>query len=312
MTIALVTSNVWKEITAAARRARNRSAAAVAYAGSGASRLLPLQRGSRLVVDASEAAVRAGQTNPAELSRFLRRGVRVYSVSNLHAKIFVFGREVFTGSTNVSHRSASGLVEAALRTTDRTAVKAAHKFVNGLCLHELGPEALRRLGRLYHPPRFPGATGRRRGLADGPRPELPRLLLTQLNIGELPQGSEDTLDKGRKAAKARRKHGRGHVLEEFFDPGTLTYQERDTIVQVLDEGDGSTFVYPAGNVVHTQKWSRGGKRCTFVYLERPKRKRIRVSRLAKRLGRGARKKLQRDGVVRNRAFAEQLLAVMQR
>jgi hypothetical protein len=64
--------------------------------------------------------------------------------------------------------------------------------------------------------------------------------------------------------------------------------------------------------VHSLKWSRGGKRCTFVYLERSKRRGIRVNRLATRLGRGARKWLQRDGLVRNRGFSKELLAAFQR
>jgi hypothetical protein len=240
------------------------------------------------------------------------KGVRVYSVSNLHAKVFVFGRQVFTGSTNVSHRSANDLVEAALRTTDRKAVSAARKFIDDLCLRELGPETIKRLGRLYRPPRFPGGAGRRRRTPEGPRPELPRLLLAQLEVGEPPAGSESTLEKGRSVAKTRRKHGRAHVLEEFFDLGPLAYRRDDTIVQIVDESDGSMLVYPPGNVVHVQKWSRGAKHCTFVYLERANRRRVRLSRLAKQLGRGSRKRLQRDGVVHNRAFAAQLLTALQR
>jgi len=48
---------------------------AVAYFGKGASRLLPLTAGSRLVVDASECAVASGQTCPADLIKLVARGV---------------------------------------------------------------------------------------------------------------------------------------------------------------------------------------------------------------------------------------------
>ena len=42
------------------------------------------------VVDASEHAVKSGQTNPSELIAFLRSGVEVHSAENLHAKVYVF------------------------------------------------------------------------------------------------------------------------------------------------------------------------------------------------------------------------------
>jgi hypothetical protein len=47
---------------------------------------------------------------------------------------------------------------------------------------------------------------------------------------------------------------------------------------------------------------------TFVYVEGPDVRRISLDKLARRLGRGAKKKLQRGGLVRNRVFADELLA----
>lgn len=62
MSTAFITQDVWPQLTKAARGSRQRCAVAVTYFGGGASRLLPLCRGSRLVVDASERAVSSGQT----------------------------------------------------------------------------------------------------------------------------------------------------------------------------------------------------------------------------------------------------------
>jgi phosphatidylserine/phosphatidylglycerophosphate/cardiolipin synthase-like enzyme len=56
-------------------------------------------------VDASEAAVQAGQTCPASLSSMLKRGVQVFSREGLHAKVFVFGTTAYIGSANVSGNS---------------------------------------------------------------------------------------------------------------------------------------------------------------------------------------------------------------
>ena len=45
----------------------------------------------------------------------------------------------------------------------------------------------------------------------------------------------------------------------------------------------------------------------FVFLELPKVRRTSLEKLARRLGYGAKKKLRRNGLVRNRDFAEALL-----
>src|ERR1019366_9999502 len=102
MSTVFVSDNIWPQLTTAVRDSRQRCAVAVAYFGKGASNLLPLAQGSRLVVDASERAVASGQTCPADLFKLLKRGVTIYSVPNLHAKVFVLGRAAYIGSANVS------------------------------------------------------------------------------------------------------------------------------------------------------------------------------------------------------------------
>jgi hypothetical protein len=74
-----VSKGVWKAITSAAKRSRKPALVAVAYFAKGASKLLPLAPNSRLVVDASEGAVKSSQTCPADLKRLQKRGVVIYS-----------------------------------------------------------------------------------------------------------------------------------------------------------------------------------------------------------------------------------------
>lgn len=153
MTTKLLTTDIWPTLTAAAKKSGS-SNVAVAYFGSSGSTLLPLSEGSRLVVDASDQTVKCGQTNPHELAKMLKKGVRVYSLPNLHAKIFVFGRSAYIGSTNVSKHSEGILVEAVIRTTDPEAVSSAKRFIVSLCVNPVGPRSIDRLKRLYRPPRF--------------------------------------------------------------------------------------------------------------------------------------------------------------
>jgi hypothetical protein len=121
----LLTNEIWKSLNSAAKRARRPLHVAVAYFGQGASKLLPLRANSRLVVDASDNAVKSGQTHPADLKLLQKRGVIIYSVPNLHVKIYVCDEVALVGSANVSNRSAGTLIESMLRTTDPRIVRSA-------------------------------------------------------------------------------------------------------------------------------------------------------------------------------------------
>jgi hypothetical protein len=89
VTIEFLSRDIWPQLTKATRGCPQNCSAAVAYFGKGASRLLPLAKGSRLVVDASERSVASGQTCPADLIKLVKRGVAVYSVPNLGFFLFL-------------------------------------------------------------------------------------------------------------------------------------------------------------------------------------------------------------------------------
>jgi PLD-like domain len=303
----LLTAGIWESITAAAKTARKPSYVAVAYFGQGASNLLPLRANSRLVVDASDNAVKAGQTHPADLKRLQKRGVIIYSVANLHAKIYVFDSSAFVGSANVSNNSAGTLIESMVNTTDPTIVRSAKSFVDSLCLDELSPSTLDRLQKIYKPPRIPKDARPKRGTVTGSaQANLRRLFLTQLVRHEPPKGSEAAQERGLKAAMSRRKHGRTYEMQDFNWYGKATFQRDDKIIQVIKEDDGRRLIDAPADIIHMHRWQRNGRRVTFVYLEVPKVRRISLEKLAKRLGYGAKKKLQKNGLVRDREFAEAL------
>jgi hypothetical protein len=144
-------------ITADATKAKQPSHVAVAYFGALGPTLLPLKAGSTLVVDASVGVVGAGMTNPYALDLMLKRGVNVFSVRNLHAKVFAFDKSGFIGSTNVSSSSANVLVEASFRTTLQADIAAIRKFVTGLAINQLDAKRLAALKTIYKPPKVPRA-----------------------------------------------------------------------------------------------------------------------------------------------------------
>jgi hypothetical protein len=307
MSTVFVRQGIWPQLTKAVSGSRQPCAVAVAYFGKGASGLLPLSKGSSLVVDASERAVASGQTCPADLRNMVKRGVTVFSVPNLHAKVFVLDRVAYVGSTNVSNRSANQLVEAVIRTTEPSAVRAARSFVREHCLHELTPELLKRLVKLYRPPQIPGGRRGKKRVKESPdHPTLPRLLFAQLVTEDWSDIDQSLHDSGQTVAKKRLKNPRRFELDSFRWLGNCPYRRGDVVIQVVDEGNGSVLMEVPGNVLHVRTRRDGNKRVSFVYLEQPVRRRRRVKAVAQVLG-CAQKRLQRDGVIRDQSFAQALL-----
>jgi hypothetical protein len=205
----------WARITATCRRSRGD--VAVAYVGQGASRLLPLRPGSRLVVDASEAAVRAGQTDPRELLKYVRKGVDVFSQPRLHAKVFAFDGVAFVGSPNVSSRSAEHLVEVAMALQNAAAVNETRRFVRHVARSPLGEEYLERLAKIYRPPRIGGGR-RRRSKPLSPAREEALAEAAPMRVVQLVPASwgEAEFDaEGAGRAEARKRQSRGFALDSF-------------------------------------------------------------------------------------------------
>ena len=307
MSTEFITQDIWPQLTKAARSSRQPCFVAVAYFGKGAGKLLPLAKGSRLVVDASERSVAAGQTCPADLSKLVKHGVKVYSVPNLHAKVFVLGGAAYIGSANVSNRSASQLVEAVIRTTDASAMRAARQFVLDHCLHELTPTVLKELAKHYRPPLIPGGKrGKKAAKQTSTQPTMPRLLLSQLQLYDWSDSEQAIHDAGLPVAKKCRKHPQTYNLDAISITGKCIYERGDVIIQVTKEGRGKEFVSPPGNVLHTESGRDGNSKSTIVYIECPNRPRKSIQVLARILG-CTLKQLRFGGLVRPAAFARDLL-----
>jgi hypothetical protein len=286
----IVGDRVWKRLTAAAKKARTPVLAAVAYFGKGAHPRLPLPEGSQLVVDASKRTVAAGQTHPDDLLKLCNRGVSIYDVGNLHAKVYAFRRHAFIGSANVSNNSATELEEAVLMTTDPRAVLAVKSFVRSFCHHELGPEALKALQKYYRPPktgqgaRTPQMT-KQKGVS-----AASGLRIVRLVEKDPPSGSEKAAEKGQRAAKKKLLKPKRHQVYEFFWTGKCPYVLGEYLMCILATGDGAQLVSPPGRLINLEVW-KGPPRTTFIFLEQLRRRRVRLERLAKMLGYGAKARL---------------------
>lgn len=270
MAIQFLQSGLWAKITSLAKKAK-RTHVAVAYLGTGATKLLPLKRGDVLVVDTSPGAVRAGQTNPTEIEKYLKRGVEVHSCSNLHAKVFVFDSKVIVGSANVSKNSQSHLLETALLTTDATVASSVRGFVLSLTGERITPAYVKSLKKEYkkdyHPPKD--------GNHHGPRPAHPRFWVQRLYPAEFDEDKNRLSRAGTKTAQKKLKNKRRYTVEVIRYSRNYSLGKKasvgDIIIQTWQEDDGSIMVYPPSRVIHLKPYmsSKGSKRI-LVFTEEPK------------------------------------------
>ena len=131
--------------------------AVVAYVGADAPRIMPLRRGDSLVCDASTGTIKGRLTSANALLKYHRRGVAVYSLDDLHAKVICTRRFAWVGSTNASANSRDNLIEASVRASGRDALKIFSWAEKHTVEHrELSEEDIRILRKTpLDPPRRP-------------------------------------------------------------------------------------------------------------------------------------------------------------
>jgi hypothetical protein len=125
----VVADAVWETIGDLASKGGEKKAA-VSYVTSDV--VVKFRKGDLLVVDATDDAVRAGQTSAPVLRRAVMRGAQVVSVPRLHAKVMVFDRVALIGSANISVHSASQLIEALFVAKEQGLVNSISRWIEGL------------------------------------------------------------------------------------------------------------------------------------------------------------------------------------
>jgi len=165
--------SLWIEIERLATTSRFR-VAAVAYFTD--DEIIQFGNGDLLVVDASDQAIRVGQTSHSVLQRAFDRGAKLSSCPGLHAKVMVFDDAAVIGSANISQSSQHDLIEAGLVTDDPATVAATRALIEGIAstAEEINSEFLARIatikvnrtGRGFISVRQPGVSNR------PPKPQL--------------------------------------------------------------------------------------------------------------------------------------------
>ncbi len=268
-------SNVelWDEIQRRVRTAK-RVLAAVAYFGDSGAEILPLRRGSRLVVNMSLNTVRQGATDPHEIGKLLERGVQVFSRDRLHAKFIIADGTLIVSSANISQNARRVLDEAGTITQDPSALRAAVDLFEKFCTEPVRPGYLKECIAAYQPPHFkPGAPLPAQEAEE--RQRIVQAKLWFIWLGKRITPSEEdatTIDKLKeRATKNLRRPDRTHVenIRHAMNPKFLNYPHvGDWIVDCGMDG-GSRYVRAPAQVIGEEiLTSRRGKKSLLFLLER--------------------------------------------
>lgn len=280
------TDDLWAGIRRTARDAGPRFVA-VPFVSTGAVRRLPLKRGDVLVTRCNLAAVKSGQTDPREIVRFIKRGVRVHNVSTLHAKVYVSSQRCVVASANLSHESEHRLVEAGVESSNRRLVAEARKFVRSLCGEVVEPEFVRILVRHYRPPRRPNGGAK---ASKGGRVRHSDLWVIGVHEADYSDQDQAAAQAAELDARKRGANERVVRLEHLsLDVRGAGPRLGDRVLQVDGTLRGKRIIPPA-RVMSAKRYrtARGGKRLMLA-LTVPKGTRLVPLRSAvKKLGSKAR------------------------
>ena len=270
----LLTSNLWAEIkklTKGGSQGAGGTQACIAYLT--APDLLHWRPGDVLIVNASDGAIKCGETSAKALRALLKKGVSLYSEPRLHAKVVLVGDTAVVGSANVSASSQSRLLEAAILTTSPAVVNPVHAYVHQLATpnRAIDETFLRRIEALpVAPRRAPFGGGRRTALR---RPRVTKEHKTWLVVLGSSGRTRDeaALATARTRATERRTDRRSEVDEFWWSGHRLDDAEPgDSVIRVWKNRQGG-FAGESVSLAATilMKHRIGPRR--YFFLEVPQR-----------------------------------------
>lgn len=271
----LINDDIWDAIPKIIKTSKHTDVV-VAYLGTDGSKLLPLKKGDKLVVDMSIATVKAGATNPSEVEKLIKRGVQVFTRRNLHAKIVVSDKEVLTGSANISKNSRDTLDEAAILTNDKIALQRARDFINQICTEPVLPEYLKECIRYYRPPRVSGKHVGTKGQTRRAKHAKLRIV-SLIDYANFPENEIGAYEKSERKAAKLIKNKNQSLLESFRWSNKPKFagelENGDMVIQCIKHEDGSVSVCPPARLLLLEPYIRNkktGKDKYVFHLESPK------------------------------------------
>lgn len=272
--IRLVSNDIWTTIQKLSRKSK-RTKIAVAYFGTGATKQLKLKTGDTLVVAMGLNNVKSGQVNPFEIEILLDKGVKIYNLSNLHSKIYLFDNKVIVGSANVSTNSANTLIETGILTDDRQTIKEANKFITENCVERVERDYIEICKKNYNPPKFFGTSKKRKTTKKQTfKGELSRLWVISTTPTPWKESDYETTDKDRQKFEKKIKNKRTFEVDEIKYDYSNSFinevKEGDILIEIETHKVKAFAIQPKRALGVT--WDRNNKKAFLRTEERKKRK----------------------------------------
>lgn len=150
--IKFLSHDLWATIKNLSKKSK-RTKVAVPYFGTGGTTLLELKKGDTLLVAMDLNNVKAGLVSPHEIQKLYDKGVSIFNLQNLHAKIYLFDKQTVMGSANVSSHSVNHLIEAGILADDKTIRLNAERFIDEHCIEKVEQDYIELCKEHYHPPK---------------------------------------------------------------------------------------------------------------------------------------------------------------
>jgi hypothetical protein len=182
-------------------------------------------------------------------------------------------------------------------------VALARQFVREHCLRSIGPEEIKRLNKIYRPPNVKSANAE-------PQVSTTNLRIIRLSEYELPASRKEKYTRSEKIAK-KKIASATHRPYDFYWTERHKFFEGERILPVHKDADGVRYVSPPGAVISITNFKDGLKYPTMIFLEMPKRRRLRLSELIRRLGREYKAKLEKGSVIYDKALVGQIYDLFQ-
>jgi hypothetical protein len=221
----LLSAGLWPRLRQLAKKAQ-RKHAAVAYVTD--DRFVTFDKGDLLVTDASDGAIKSGQTSAAVLKAALKREAQIVSITGLHAKLYVFDRCAIVGSANLSKESEMR-TEVALLTDQPSTVSASRLLIESLKGDgEIVDDSfIARIGKLPVTKMAPMAADRKRLRKVD---LLPRTWLVGLKPIEVKADEQESVEEGQAEAQQ-------HVSDESSEVSWIRSRGNSRFRREAKEGD---------------------------------------------------------------------------
>jgi len=254
-----LTRDIWSQVNKLTK-GQKRKIAAVAYVSA---HNIDLSKGDTLICNASDYAIKNGETSAKVLAYYSKKGVNIYSNNKLHSKLLLTKSLVVIGSSNSSNNSAKNLIESAVLSYNKILISQSFVFCDSLIqkskiLEEKDIDELLKIKVIRRP--FPNGSG-------GPRPAQPKgnsyWIVNVHNLNEsVAEKEQNYVTKVANELKNRSGIGindLGYIRMLGKSSFRRDAREGDMFMQIFKHNDKSITVYSFNTILRVQKnpnWTR--------------------------------------------------------